>query len=383
MTGLDDRQRSIAEALEDLCRRHVTPEYVRRCDDEQSYPQEAMDRLAEGGWAELATASEPGRVTDLAVVEMTLARHSLAVAQAYYSLWVLGGDMIAREGSEAQRSEWLPRIAAGKAKIAFSLTEPGSGSDAAALKTAAHEDGGEFRISGQKVFTTGAGVADAIILVARTDPAGDRHSGLSMLLLDPRLPGVRLSKLSKLGLRPLDLCEIFLSDVRVPASALLGTRGAAWTALRGGLALERVLLAAICVGAIEHVLRVATEHARQRRAFGRSIGSFQMVSSKLADLRVALEASRLLTLHAARATDRRDPEAPLLVAMAKLHASEAYVEGSRQALQVLGGYGFTEDYPLARHYRDSKFMEIGGGTSEIQRVIIARALGLGVDTGRA
>jgi alkylation response protein AidB-like acyl-CoA dehydrogenase len=366
----------MAEAIDGLCRRHVTSEYVRRCDQEQRYPAEAMERLAEAGWSELATASEPGRVLDLAVVHMALARHSLAVAQAYYSLWVLGADMIAREGGEAQREEWLSRIAAGRARIAFSLTEPGSGSDAAALLTAAREEGDEFVVTGQKVFTTGAAVADAIIVVARTDQAVDRHAGLSMLLVDPRLPGVRIHQLSKLGLRPLDLCEVFLEDVRVPSSTLLGTRGEAWTALRGGLALERALLAAICVGALEQVLEVATAHARDRRAFGRTIGSFQMVSAKLADIRVALEASRLLTLSAAEAADGEDPEAPVLAAIAKLHASEAYVDGSRQALQVLGGYGFTEDYPLARHYRDSKFMEIGGGTSEIQRVLIARALGL-------
>ncbi len=376
MTADEERRRSLSEAVDDLCRRHVTPEYVRRCDEDQRYPQEAMDRLAEAGWAELATATGPERVTDLAVVEMALAHHSLAVAQAYYSLWVLGADMIARQGSEGQRSEWLPRLAAGKAKIAFSLTEPGSGSDAAALKTAAREDGDDFVVDGQKVFTTGAGVADVIIVVARTDPAADRHAGLSMLLLDPGLPGVRLNRLSKLGLRPLDLCEVFLADVRVPASALLGSRGEAWAALGGGLALERTLLAAICVGALEQVLEVARAHARERQAFGRPIGSFQLVSAKLADIKVALEASRLLTLQAAAAADRDDPEAPVLAAIAKLHASESYVDGARQALQVLGGYGFTEDYPLARHYRDAKFMEIGGGTSEIQRVIIARSLGL-------
>jgi alkylation response protein AidB-like acyl-CoA dehydrogenase len=376
LTQLDERRRSLAEAMEDLCRRHVTPEYVRRCDEEQRYPLEAMQRLAEAGWAELATSSEPGRVLDLAVVHIALARYSLAVAQAYYSLWVLGADMIARVGSEAQRREWLPRIAAGQARIAFSLTEPGSGSDAAALQTAAREDGGDFVVTGQKVFTTGAAVADAIIVVVRTDLAPDRRAGLSMLLLDPALPGVRLNKLSKLGLRPLDLCEVFLADVRVPRSALLGTRGEAWTALRGGLVLERVLLAAICVGALEQVLEVAAVHARDRRAFGRAIGGFQMVSAKLADIKVALEASRLLTLNASDAADRGDPDASVLAAMAKLHASEAYVDASRQALQVLGGYGFTEDYPLARHYRDSKFMEIGGGTSEIQRVLIARSLGL-------
>jgi alkylation response protein AidB-like acyl-CoA dehydrogenase len=379
----DDRGGALAEAISELCRRHVTPDYVRRCDDEQRYPEEAMRHLAAAGWAELATATGPGRVRDLAVAHMVLARHSLAVAQAFYSLWVLGGDMIAREGTQAQRQEWLPQIAAGEARIAFALTEPGSGSDAAALKTVAREDGGDFVVNGQKVFTTGAAVADAIIVVARTDPVPDRHAGLSMLLLDPRLPGVRLNKLSKLGLRPLDLCEVFLGDVRVPASAVLGRRGDAWTALDGGLALERALLAAICVGALEEVLEVASAHARERHAFGRPIGSFQLVSAKLADIKVALEASRLLTLNAADAADREDPQAAVLAAMAKLHASEGYVEGARQALQVLGGYGFTEDYPLARHYRDSKFMEIGGGTSEIQRVIIARSLGLGSEGSRS
>jgi len=376
-----DEQRRMAEALDDLCARHAPRERVAEWDADERYPAEAMEALAGAGWAGLAIAREyggsGGSMTDLVCAHRALARHSLALAQAYYSLWVLGADAIARLGDDAQRAEWLPRLARGEARIAFALTEPGSGSDAAALRTTARCSDGHFVVDGQKVFITGAAVADVIVTLARTDPdAGDRHAGLSLLLLDPSAPGVTVRPLSKLGLKALDLCEVFLDGVEVPEPNLLGPLDGGWAALQPGLSAERLLLAAISVGAAAEVIELACAHARGREAFGRPIGDHQLVLDKLVEMRLALEAGDLLTWRAAAGVDAGDA-AEIDASLAKLHATRAYVTATREGAQIFGGYGFTNEYPISRHYRDAKYLEIGGGTSEIQKLIIGRAMGLG------
>ena len=377
--GRSTDQRALVDALDALCHAHVTPEYVARCDAEESYPSAAMAALAEAGWAGLAVdelyGGAGGSAGDLVVVHETLARHSLAVAQAYYSLWVLGADLLGRVGSETQRAEWLPRIAAGEVNVAFALTEPGSGSDAAALRTRAVRDDGGYRVNGQKVFITGAAVADRIITAVRTTPSERRQDGLSLLLIDPRSAGVTVRPLSKLGLKAIDLCEVFFDDVRVRAEDVIGEPDDGWRTLSLGLAKERLLLGAICLGAMRDVLAQATAHATEREAFGSPIGQFQMVAEKLVRMRLAADAAELLVLRAAELLDAGRPAA-VEASMAKLFASEAYVSATRAGIQVFGGYGFTNDYPVARHYRDAKYLEIGGGTSETQIVIIARSMGL-------
>ena len=253
-----------------------------------------------------------------------LARSSLALAQAYYSLWVLGARAIAELGTDPQCEEWLTRLAAGDAKIAFALTEPGSGSDAAALRTTAARSGDRFRVDGQKVFVTGAVVADRIITAVRTtSDLQDRREGISLLLIDPQAAGVTIRPLSKLGLKALDLCEVFLEDVEVPVEDVLGPLDGGWKGTRGSLAAERLLLAAICVGAMEEVLNVSTEYANERVAFGQPIGRFQIVEEKLVNMRVALEASDLLVRRAAASIDGDKPSAPVEAAIAKLHASSS------------------------------------------------------------
>jgi alkylation response protein AidB-like acyl-CoA dehydrogenase len=373
-------QRDMVDALADLCRREITPEYVQRCDEEEAFPMRAMGRLAEAGWAGLSVQKEyggtGGSATDLALLHRTLARHAVAVAQSYYSLWVLGAEAIARLGTEKQRREWLPRIAQGSVRIAFALTEPGSGSDAAALRMTATRTEDQFTLSGQKVFITGAAVADLIITAARTTRATeDRRRGITLFLVDARAPGITVRRLSKLGLHALDLCEVFFADVDVPSDAVLGPLDEGWQSLRPGFALERTLLAAICVGALDDILAVATDYAQQRIAFGQPIGGFQLIADKLVSMRVSRDAADLLTCRAAESIDAGQP-ASAEAAIAKLFAAEAYVSAAREAVQIFGGYGYTNEYAVARHYRDAKFMEIGGGTSEIQKIIIARSMGL-------
>ncbi|MBS1879492.1 MAG: acyl-CoA/acyl-ACP dehydrogenase [Actinobacteria bacterium] len=371
----------MAEAIDELCRRHASPDAVAGWDAEGRYPAEAMRALAEAGWAGLPVPEQHGgsggSMMDLVVVLRALGRHSLALAQAYYSLWVLGAEAFSRLGDERQQAEWMPRIVAGEALVAFALTEPGAGSDAAALRTAARSSDGGFVVDGQKVFITGAAVADVIVTAVRTQPAGDNpRQGISLLLIDPRAEGVTVRPLSKLGLKALDLCEVFLEDVRVPERDVLGPLDEGWSALRPGLAGERLLLAAICVGATANVLELALEHAGARETFGRPLGHNQLILDKLVEMRLALEAGDLLACRAAVAVDDGRP-ADVDASLAKLHATREYVTATREGVQIFGGYGYTNEYPVARHYRDAKYLEIGGGASEIQKLIVGRSMGLG------
>lgn len=371
----------MAEAIDELCNQHASPASVAAWDAEERFPAEAMRALADAGWAGLPVPEEyggsGGSMMDLVVVHRALARHSLVLAQAYYSLWVLGAEALVRLGTDEQKAEWLPRIAQGDALVAFALTEPGSGSDASALRTAARRDGDDFIVDGQKVFITGAAVADVIVTAVRTDRGGDdSRGGISLLLVDPKADGVGIRPLSKVGLKALDLCEVFFDGVRIPQHDVLGPAGDGWRALRPGLAGERLLLSAICVGTTADVLELSCAHARTREAFGQTISHFQLIIDKLVEIRLALEMGDLLTCRAAEGVDAGRPSA-IDASLAKLHTTREYVSATREGVQVFGGYGFTNEYPIARHYRDAKYLEIGGGTSEIQKLIIGRSMGLG------
>jgi alkylation response protein AidB-like acyl-CoA dehydrogenase len=380
--ALQDHQSAMVDAIDSLCAKYVTDADCERWDREHSYPQEAMSALAAGGWAALPVAKEYGgagaSAVDLAIVHQALGRRSLAVAQAYYSLWVLGTEVIQRLGSSEQKRTWLERAARGDAAIAFALTEPGSGSDAAALRTRGVRDGEDFVVSGQKVFITGALQADRIITAVRTSAAEKKQAGISLLMIDPSAPGVAIRPLNKIGLHALDLCEVFLDEVRVPRTELLGKPEGGWQDLAAGLACERLYLAAISLGALTDLVGRVLEHASTRETFGRPIGGHQLVADKIVRMRVAADAGAGLVRNAAELVDACAPGAAAAAAVAKLFVTDAYISATRQATQVFGGYGFIEDYPVARHYRDCKYLEVGGGTSEIQTIVIARSMGLAV-----
>ena len=358
---------------------HTTDEFCARWDELGSYPDEAMDALGRSGWAALPVPAEAGGegapATDLAVVHMTLGRRSLAVAQAYYSLWVLGAEAIARLGSPEQQKEWLPRIAEGKANVAFALTEPGSGSDASALLTKAEPVSSGWAVSGQKLFITGAARADVIVTAARTE-AGQGRSGISLLLLDPRQHGVTIRPLRKIGLHAVDLDEVFLDGALVREHDVLGPLGEGWRSMSAGLAQERLYLAAISTGALVDLVERSLAHSTTRETFGKRIGDHQLIADKVVRMRMAAEASTQLVLHGAALLDAGHPEAATAASVAKLFSTEAYVTAAREAVQIMGGSGYMEETPVARHYRDSKYLEIGGGTSQIQTIIVARAMGL-------
>jgi alkylation response protein AidB-like acyl-CoA dehydrogenase len=372
---------AIRDAVDAFAAKHLTPDYLDRCDREARYPREAMDALAANGWSALPVPEEFGgegaSITALTTVHEALARHSVVVAQTYFSMWVLGADAVTRLGTPAQQQRWLPQLAAGKSLIAFALTEPESGSDAAALRTSSvRTDSGGFRVSGQKVFITGAAVSDVIVTAVRTSQGKKKHDGISLLLIDPSHEGVTIRPLSKLGIKALDLCEVYFDQVEVERDDVLGGEGQGWAALQPGLGRERLFLAAIAVGGLRDVVERSLTYAKERRSFGKPIGDHQMIAAKLVDMHVALQAATELITRAARLIESNHADAAVAASAAKLFATDAYMSAAREGIQILGGYGYTDDYPLARHYRDAKYLEIGGGTSEIQKIVIARSLGL-------
>jgi alkylation response protein AidB-like acyl-CoA dehydrogenase len=371
--------KDIHDALAQFAERHLPDEYLLACERAKRYPAEAMEALAADGWAAVPVPEEyggsAGTLVDLVSIHEALAYHSLTVSQAYFSLWVLGAGLLSREGTPTQKQHWLPRIAAGEANIAFALTEPGSGSDAAAMRTAGRQTDHGLVVTGQKTLITGAQQAQMIITAARTDPTRHRHAGISLVMVDPRAEGVTVRDIAKIGLPSIDLCEVYYDDAPVLDDGVVGTLHEGWTALRTGLAVERILLGAIAVGCTERILQEATRYAKERTAFNAKIGSFQMISEILVRMRIGLEAARHLVNDAAMAVNRGE-EAVTKAAIAKLFATEGYVSAARAGSQVFGGYGFTEEYVVGRHYRDCKYLEVGGGTTQTQIIIIARDMGL-------
>ena len=289
----------------------------------------------------------------------------------------LGVNPIHEFGTEAQKREWLPDLTAGRALAAFGLTEPDGGSDAAATRTTATLDGDEWVINGSKVFITNAGT-DITSLVTVTALTGPEE--ISTIMIPAGTPGLIVeAPYRKLGWHASDTRGLIFDDCRVPFANLLGERGRGIHQFLATLDDGRIAIAALAVGLAQACLEQSVEYAKVRTAFGGPIGRFQAVAFKCADMAVKVDAARLLTYKAAALKDAGEPIKGA-AARAKLFATEAAVDAARDATQIFGGAGFMDDSPVARFYRDAKALEIGEGTSEIQRLVISRDLGLPVET---
>jgi alkylation response protein AidB-like acyl-CoA dehydrogenase len=286
-----------------------------------------------------------------------------------------GGLSIGRNGTHEQKQDLLPRIAQGDLSICFALTEPDAGSDAAAIALKAVEDGDHYVLNGQKVFTSGFKVSDLVLVATRTSSEGPKQHGITNFLVDTDSPGLDWRAIETLGHWPLGTAMLFFDDVRVPKDRLLGELHEGWRDLGVSLRYERLCLSAARTGAASAALADALEYAKQRQQFGRPISDFQAVSHRLVDMQVMVELSQMLVyryaarLDAGEATTRD-------AAILKLYTCEAYKQVADLGLQVLGGYGYTMEYDLQRHFRESRLGVIGAGTSDIQRNIIARTMGI-------
>jgi alkylation response protein AidB-like acyl-CoA dehydrogenase len=365
----------VRELLDEVC----PPEYAERCDNEAQPPREAYAALAKHGWFGLILPPEyggtGGSAIDLAILLEESGRHFEELAMWLFRTLTYGGYAVMLHGSKAQKEALLPKVVRGELSFCFGLTEPESGSDAAALKTKATAVDGGYVISGQKVFTSGMDISDYCLLVTRTSTHDKQQQGITNFLVDTKLPGIEVRKIKTLGQRAIGTTQVFYNDVKVPATAVLGEVDRGWEAVDSYLWYERLCLSAARTGAAMAAFEYALDYAKNRKQFGRPIGKFQAVSHKLADMKVMLDISRTLVYRFAwlmsegKAT-RHD------AAVLKLHTGETYKTVSDMGLQILGGYGYCMEYPMQRFFRDSRLATIGAGTSEIQRNIIARGLGL-------
>jgi acyl-CoA dehydrogenase len=371
--GLRDHAK---ELLSSVC----TPEYVARCDAEEQPPREAYEALGTQGWLGLIVPEKyggaGGSAIDVAILLEEAGYYSEELAMWMFRTMTWGGYAVMTLGNEEQKKRILPKVAAGQLSFCFGLSEPQSGSDAAALITRADiTDNGDYIINGQKIWTSGMDISDYCLLATRTKNTGKKHEGITNFLVDTKLPGIDIQRISTLGHRAIGTTQVFYTDVLVPADTILGELDEGWRALDTCLWYERLCLSAARTGAAQAAFEGALEYAKTREQFGKPIGEFQAISHKLADMKVMLDISRMLVYRFAwlvsegKAT-RSD------AAVIKLHSSEAYKTISDLGLQIYGGYGYSMEYPAQRYFRDSRLGVIGAGTSEIQRNIIARGLGL-------
>jgi alkylation response protein AidB-like acyl-CoA dehydrogenase len=373
---LSEDQTMLRDLVRDFAQKEIAPR-IKDYEDRHEYPREIIVRLAGLGLLGLTVPCEYGGCrTDylsaiVALEELARASASVCVILSVHAS--LFCNSILRFGSAEQKQKYLPRAARGEILGAFSITEPGAGSDALSLKTKAVRAGGEYILNGTKAWVTSGGEAGALILIARTD-GGSGPAKLSAFIVEPGFPGFRISRIEdKMGLHSSPTAEIALEDCRVPAENLLGEEGRGAAIALAGLDGSRIGIAAQAVGLSQQALELAVSYAKQREAFGKKIAEFQALQFMLADIATLVESSRLLTYRAAGFYDRGLPFTKE-AAMAKLHASEAANKVAYLALQIHGGYGYSREYAIERLYREARVLSIYEGTSEIQRLVIARKI---------
>jgi len=373
--NLGDEHRLIQQTVRDFATQEVAP-VAEELDREHRFPYEIVAKLAElnlmgipfpqeyggGGGDSLAYA--------LAVEELTRVDSSVAITLCAHTS--LGTQPIYLFGDEAHKQEWLPRLCAGEILGAFGLTEPEAGSDAGNVRTKAQLDGGEWVIDGAKQFITNAGteISGVVCITARTG-----EDEISNLIVANDTPGYEQGEpYRKMGWNASDTRPLTFTDCRVPEANLLGPRGMGFRQFLQVLDIGRIGVAAMGVGLAQGALDEALAYAKERQAFGQPISRFQTIQAKLADMATEIEATRLLVYKAARMKDR-DENFSLTAAQAKLKSGRLAVRCCEEAVQIHGGYGYIEEYPVCRFYRDAKILTIGEGTDEVQQMVIARALG--------
>jgi alkylation response protein AidB-like acyl-CoA dehydrogenase len=372
---LPEEHEALRETVRDFAEREVAP-VAAELDRTHAFPYEIVRQLAELGWMGIPFPEEYGGAgADTLAYALTveeLARVDSSVAITLCAHSSLGTQPIYLFGTEEQKREWLPQLTSGQRLAAFGLTEPEAGSDAGNTRTRARLDDGEWVIDGAKQFITNAGTYISAV-VTITALTGDGE--ISNLLVANGTPGYDVGEpYEKMGWHASDTRPLSFADCRVPAGNLLGERGQGLQQFLRVLDIGRIGVAAMAVGLAQGAFDQALDYAKSRNAFGRPIATFQAVSGKLADMATEIEAARLLTYKAARLKDAGRPFG-LEAAQAKLKSGLVALHAADDAVQIHGGYGYIEEYPVCRFYRDAKILTIGEGTDEIQRLVIARALG--------
>jgi len=374
--SLPDHVEALREEVRRFAHNEIRP-HVMTWDEEKIYPMEVMVQLGEMGMLGVIFPEEYDGAgmgyLEYAVVVEEISRVDGSVGLGVAAHNSLCSNHIYTQGNEAQRQKYLRPLAAGKVIGAWALTEAEAGSDAGALRTTARLEGDHWILNGSKNFATHGTVGGICVVMARTR-AGHGTDGISAFIVEKDTPGFRAGKQeNKLGMRASDTSELILEDVRVPAGNLLGEEGVGFKQAMKTLDGGRIGIAALGLGMAQGAFEAAVKYACIRKAFGRPLAEHQAIQFKLADMQVQIEAARLLVYKAATLKDQGLPYAKA-AAIAKLHASETACRVADEAVQIHGGYGYIKDYPVEKFYRDAKLCTIGEGTSEIQRMVIARHL---------
>ncbi|WP_223478707.1 acyl-CoA dehydrogenase family protein [Oricola indica] len=377
--AISDEQKMLVETVATIMQRHASAEEIGHWDAERSYPEELYSKWAEAGLIQLPFPEEYGGLggdaSDVALLVEEISKHSSDLCMPYSSA-IFCGLNILRNGTEAQKQHWLPKILSGEQKMLIGISEPGAGSDATAMTTHAVREGDHYRINGQKLWVTGAGLKDAMLSVyLKTDRTVSHREGVSLFLIDSKAPGVRLRKLDMLGRRCSGTYEVFFTDALVPAENLIGGEGHGWQCLMSGLQYERAVSAASSCGGAQGVVDLVTAYVKERVQFGRPIGTFQAIAHRIADMQTQVDAARMLTLRAIWLSGS-GANALREISEAKLFASETYVKVAAEGVQLMGAYGLSREYAMERHYRDARSATIAAGTSETLRNLIAALMGL-------
>ncbi len=373
---LTEEQSEIRNMVRKFARNEIAP-IAAQIDQDALFPAETFRKMGELGLLGLLIPEEYGGagqdVLTCCVAMEEIAYACASTSLSYLAHSVLCAHNLARNGSDAQKKHYLPDLASGKKIGAIAMTEPGAGSDALSISTFAKQSGDEYLLNGSKTFITNAPVADIFLVYARTDKdAGP--AGLSQFIVERGFPGFSVGQpLKKMGMRGSPTAEIFFNNCRVPVKNLVRGENEALSILLGGLDVERVVGASMAVGSAQSAFDRALAYAKERHQFGKPIATFQMIMEKFANISTDIEAARLLTSRAAVLCDQ-GVRCSLEASQAKLFSSEMAVRAASDAIQILGGYGYMQEYEVERILRDVRMGTIGGGTSEIQRLIIAREI---------
>ena len=395
---LSPEHEQFRRSVRDFAEKEIAP-HAAQWDREHHFPTDVVHQMGQLGLMGLTApeefggagmAGEDGGFTSLCIAIEEIGRVDQSMGITLEAAVGLGINPILTYGTAEQKETWLPALVAGEKIAGFGLTEPGAGSDAGATKTKAVLDDGEWVVNGAKQFITNSGssITSLVTVTARTGEREDGRPELSTIIIPSGTPGFTAEKAyDKLGWHASDTHPLSFEDARVPEANLLGQRGRGYAQFLATLDDGRVAIAALAVGCIQACLDMSLQYAGERQTFGGPIGRKQGLAFQVSDLQVMLDASRLLTYKAAAMKDAMDAGSSSVsmgafkqaAAVAKLYATESAVTATRIATQVFGGYGFMEEYPVVRFYRDAKVLEIGEGTSEVQRMLIARGLGLPVE----
>ena len=370
-------QELLRHTVREFAEAEIRP-FVMEWDEAQGFPAELVPKMASIGLMGIQTPEEYGG-SGLSAIDYCVCLEELARVDPSIALSVAAHNGLALAhlsmfGSEAQRKKYVPPLARGETLGAWALTEAGAGSDAASMRTTAQRSGGGWTINGTKQFITHGKIAGTLVVIAITDRAAGRH-GVSAFVVERGTPGLHAGKKeNKLGMRASDTSEVIFEDCRVPADALVGQEGEGFVNTLQVLDAGRIGIAALAVGLAQGAYEAARRYAHERRQFGQPIAWFQAIRWKLADMATRIDAARLLTYRAAWMRDSRTDRTSTASSMAKLYSSEIAVRAAEECVQIHGGYGFMKDYPAEKFFRDVKLCTIGEGTSEIQRLVIAREL---------